>query len=372
MSSKCLFAAMTIVLAVSAAAPAQFFFESFQEGDLTDGRPVKWVPGWPPHDVGTHLVVDGALTLLTADAVNKTSSDSSSGCGLWSCTETDIAVDDILFGDVSIRTRASTWDDGYNAIGLFARSGGKTGSGSVYAYVGTDGKLGIGVSNETLDDNDDPTWTASSNLDPRVSDVHLELNVCGDSATLTAWSDGMPKPSQPQVVAEELPDIVQDPGSVGAWSLNILEQGRTRTAFHYFEAAPVGSESLDCSGDGIIDLQDADCASSERLDTVFSTMGLLRGDADGDGTVDFPDFVILSDHFGAEGVYTQGDFDKDGVVQFSDFVILSDNFGKTSNGAAAVPEPGAFSLLAMGVMLLGRYLRRLATSRFTYGAADGK
>lgn len=54
----------------------------------------------------------------------------------------------------------------------------------------------------------------------------------------------------------------------------------------------------------------------------------VPGDADGNGTVDFADFLILSAHFGTENASrAEGDFDGDGRVQFADFLILSAHFG---------------------------------------------
>ena len=58
--------------------------------------------------------------------------------------------------------------------------------------------------------------------------------------------------------------------------------------------------------------------------------GGLPGDVDGNGSVDFADFLILSSNFSmtvSEG--TLGDLDSDGQVAFGDFLILSGNFGKT-------------------------------------------
>lgn len=53
------------------------------------------------------------------------------------------------------------------------------------------------------------------------------------------------------------------------------------------------------------------------------------GDANGDGRVNFADFVALSTNFGRNGGLTleQGDFDGNGKVNFSDFIILAANFG---------------------------------------------
>jgi hypothetical protein len=61
----------------------------------------------------------------------------------------------------------------------------------------------------------------------------------------------------------------------------------------------------------------------------------LVGDIDGDGTVGFSDFLILSASFGQDvEPGTNGDLDGNGNVGFPDFLALSANFGKTL--AAAV------------------------------------
>lgn len=54
----------------------------------------------------------------------------------------------------------------------------------------------------------------------------------------------------------------------------------------------------------------------------------LKGDANGDGEIDFEDFVLLADNFGAAGINV-ADFDFDGRVTFADFLLLSKNFGKS-------------------------------------------
>jgi hypothetical protein len=116
----------------------------------------------------------------------------------------------------------------------------------------------------------------------------------------------------------------------------------------------------DCNGDGVLDVQDANCTPADQINDMLAAANLLKGDADGNGTVEFPDFVILAATFGNPGQYTQGDFDKDGNVAFPDFVIQADNFGQSAGGAAAVPEPST-ALLAvlsvMGVVVAGRRLR---------------
>ena len=51
----------------------------------------------------------------------------------------------------------------------------------------------------------------------------------------------------------------------------------------------------------------------------------VLGDIDGNGTVEFADFLILSENYGKET--DEGDLNGDGVVNFADFLLLVDNFG---------------------------------------------
>jgi len=83
----------------------------------------------------------------------------------------------------------------------------------------------------------------------------------------------------------------------------------------------------------------------------------LIGDIDGDGSVGFPDFLILSNSFGTMvEAGTSGDLDGDGSVAFPDFLLLSDNFG-TEAAASSVPEPSAFCLMLLAVLPLLRRRR---------------
>ena len=71
--------------------------------------------------------------------------------------------------------------------------------------------------------------------------------------------------------------------------------------------------------------------NAEEFGTEIWTMDLapsIPGDADGSGTVDFSDFLILSANFGhnVDNGAADGDFDDDGQVSFADFLILSANF----------------------------------------------
>ncbi len=137
--------------------------------------------------------------------------------------------------------------------------------------------------------------------------------------------------------------------------------------------------------DGILDEHDVDVLSTAMRDglndliydldrngvvtaddfshLILNEIGTLPGDADLDLSVDFADFLALSQNFGTEGGWAQGDFDQSGDVTFADFLALSQNFGMTGPGSntQAVPEPNAASHLLLLVLCGCLYRRRSAT-----------
>lgn len=112
----------------------------------------------------------------------------------------------------------------------------------------------------------------------------------------------------------------------------------------------------DCNNDGVFDINDTLCATPDTLGGILTAANLIQGDADGDGTVAFADFLTLSANFGQDGSYTEGNFDLLDNIAFADFLILSANFGQSSGAAAAVPEPSSFLLLlcCSGILAIRR------------------
>jgi len=84
-----------------------------------------------------------------------------------------------------------------------------------------------------------------------------------------------------------------------------------------------------------------------------------QGDLDGNGAVEFADFLAMSANFGnAVGSHTEGDIDCNGTVEFADFLVLSNNFGSVVGAETSnVPEPTGLALLSIAG-LLGGLLRR--------------
>jgi parallel beta-helix repeat protein len=83
---------------------------------------------------------------------------------------------------------------------------------------------------------------------------------------------------------------------------------------------------------------------------TYYTYNTLPGDGNGDSTVNFADFTVLSNNYGKSvgNGPTSGDFNYDGVVNFADFTILSNNYGKTftaAPGAPTVKTTGSGSLV---------------------------
>lgn len=84
-----------------------------------------------------------------------------------------------------------------------------------------------------------------------------------------------------------------------------------------------------------------------------------NGDLDGNGMVEFADFLVLSANFGQEvESHAQGDIDCSGDVAFADFLVMSSNFGNAVGATAAVPEPTGLSLALVATLALGLVRKR--------------
>jgi len=106
---------------------------------------------------------------------------------------------------------------------------------------------------------------------------------------------------------------------------------------------------------------------------MITVMNMLPGDVDGDGDVDFQDFLALQIGFGTTSGAdkSDGDLDGDGDVDFQDFLVLQVNFGNSTDalgvggglGGSAVPEPGTLILLGVGFLGLVPVIRKRLRKR---------
>jgi hypothetical protein len=118
--------------------------------------------------------------------------------------------------------------------------------------------------------------------------------------------------------------------------------------------------SFDLNGDDQINQRDLEFFLSGNFITDGNK---LLGDADFDGRVGFPDFLVLQSHFGEDGKkWSDGDFVANGRVEFSDFLVVSKNFGEVSDSLAlssaqSVPEPSGLLLIALGMVHMYTYRR---------------
>lgn len=94
-----------------------------------------------------------------------------------------------------------------------------------------------------------------------------------------------------------------------------------------------------------------------QFESSFAT-ALIPGDANGDGRVDSQDLNVVGVNWQmlVAGGIADGDFDESGFVDVNDLNILAVNW-QFGVEAAAVPEPGAQTLVIM-LLLLGPFVRR--------------
>ena len=124
------------------------------------------------------------------------------------------------------------------------------------------------------------------------------------------------------------------------------------------------ADNITNAGDVTLNLPDGFTADLAAGTITFGGGGgcdnTTMGDIDGDGTVSFADFLVLSENFGNEvASHEQGDLDCNGTVEFADFLVLSGSFGNAVGAeTSSVPEPSGLALLSFAGLALGFFRRK--------------
>ena len=267
----------------------------------------------------------------------------------------------VLFRDTtSLEDMQAAWGDDVNLISV----------GSWSALNNTNDTVGIWDSVDAYNADSPPEGVRT--FDEVVASVNYGLEDWpeegnGESINLVDFGDDVDDPSN-WVLSSAEDGISTAPEPV--FSSNLVDHVGgdlgTPGSFGDVVVDPVGPPapgfSLDVNADGAVNatdaplLCDAVTATGVTLADELTAGGILAGDADLNGAVEFADFLALSSSFGGQNPhFGQGDFDCNGAVEFADFLTLSSNFGQStaavSAESASVPEPA--SALLLGLVAVG-------------------
>ena len=223
-------------------------------------------------------------------------------------------------------------EEGGTLLATISLTGLTLGSADLYLQIGEIGLNELGQStfetNVVFGDEDDPLLNA-------------ELNRCVNSATSDATIQVVDALSRVQILGD-----FNDDGLVNATDIDLLST-ETRAGTH--------DAFYDVTGDSLVNAADRTFWVEDIKSTVF-------GDATLDQSVNFDDFLLLSNRFGQAGGWGLGDFDGDAIVGFPDFLVLSAAFGTTlasehnTVASESVPEPtySTYWMLALLVAIGSR------------------
>jgi RNA polymerase sigma factor (sigma-70 family) len=210
----------------------EYFLDTFDDDNLYDGNPVTCRKEGPPFDQGIIEAVNGNMVLTPPQTMPP-----------LTYVEMDAAVDGLEFGDVSLRTQVRARQAGAFEIAVFGRStflpsNGLVGT-SVIGAIRSAGQLLIRATNFNGGQGGVDLATLATQLNAAAYDVNLQLDIIGDTAMLTAWRNGMPMPSVPQLTVDSLPNYIANEGLVGLYNAQLqTQQPKIPVEFRYFEAVP--------------------------------------------------------------------------------------------------------------------------------------
>ena len=171
-----------------------------------------------------------------------------------------------------------------------------------------------------------------------------------------------------------------------AWTVGnfVVPSGGIKTGFEagFFERGGGDSFEVAILDEHALDQTDfADIAGELIADDLWTVTGESfagagnAADFDGNGVIDQADADILIDNFGEGTMQSQGDINGDGAINLADVAAFAPIFAEANPAAASVPEPGALSLVLLGLgaipFLRKRRVRALAKSALMVAVAAG-
>ncbi len=120
-------------------------------------------------------------------------------------------------------------------------------------------------------------------------------------------------------------------GSIGRQTVNDLSPENSTTHVFTWNTKGVPEGNYTISAKATRALGETDITDNTYVDSWVTV--IISGDIDGDGDIDFDDFIIFTAKYGSqEGEPTYDprcDFNNDGYIDFDDFIIFSGHYGKS-------------------------------------------
>jgi hypothetical protein len=244
-----------------------------------------------------------------------------------------------VVGALSISPSNGTVTQGYNAIIVANNVTDLSGTvSSVQYYLESNGQAGLqtGVGGDTLAQTITPSTngyvaylnTSTLSLGAQTYYVNATDNNGATSAALTANFTVIPAATALTASATSGTTAhITWAGATPDTNEYILERSANGGAYTEITDPATTDTSYDDSGltPGTTYTYRFKSLGNNGTSTYVTSLGMSTwklGDANGDGKVDFSDFLIVQNSYNKPGGWLQGDFDGNGMVDFNDFMIL--------------------------------------------------
>ncbi len=273
------------------------WFDDFSDGNAEDGDPLTWTP---------HPALPGDYNATSGDYIL------TPGFGAGSGDTMATSIEDETFTDVSVRTRALTVMEGN--VGLIARLDIATVSG----YIGLVDSGSNLIMSRVVNGQRSDEFDFQENFEglSALEDLIIQLDVFGDTVSLSAW-----RPGDPQPIAQI-----------------------------------VGNDSAFTSGTtGLIFAEDEDLASGTFYWATAASLRIINGDVNFDGEVNGLDVDPFVEAVLGGGYAAPADMNGDGAVDGLDvdpFVAAVVGGGAAASplDVADVPEPSTLLLALLALV----------------------